>query len=129
MAVFILALAITTSITTLQRAFSNLDSARCISVASTILQSEMEKERLFSWSAVSDASYRPTLDANFLRNPAIAGRFSLSRSVTAVAGRSGQVVQVTLTVRWTSYDGRALSRSFTTYFTQGGLNSFYGPQT
>ena len=128
MAVFILALAITTSITTLQRAFSNLDSARNISIASTILQSEMEKERLFGWSAVSNASYQPALDSNFLRNPAIAGRFSLSRSVATVPGRSGQVVQVTLTVRWIGYDGRTLSRSFTSYFTQGGLNAFYSPQ-
>lgn len=122
--VFVLALAITTSITTLQRAFSTLDTARSISIASTILQSEMEKERLFDWATVSRTTYQPTLDATYLRSPVTAGRFTLSRTVAPVAGRTGQI-QVTLTVRWTGYDGRSLSRSFTTYFTQGGLNDFF----
>jgi hypothetical protein len=137
MTAFILALAIVTSITTMQRAFANLDTARNISTASAILQTEMEKERLFTWTKVSDVTYQPTIDASILRNPTVAGRFTLSRSVTQVIGppdqtttpatpgtaRSGQV-QVTLTVRWRNYDGRTLARSFTTYFTQGGLNEF-----
>ena len=122
--VFVLALAITTSITTLQRAYNNLDTARNISTASTILQSEFERERLFDWASVSDPNHQPTLDANYLRSPAVAGRFTISRSVAAVAGRSGQV-QVTLTVHWRGYDGRSLSRSFTTFFTQGGLNDAF----
>jgi hypothetical protein len=122
--VFVLALAITTSITTLQRAFGMLDTARNISLASTMLQSEIEKERLLDWASVSSSTYQPTLDVNYLRSPAIAGRFTLSRTVAAVAGRTGQV-QVTLTVRWRGFDGRSLSRSYTTYFTQGGLNDFF----
>lgn len=123
MTVFVLALAITTSITTLQRAFATLDTARNVSIASTILQSEMEKERLMDWGTVS-STFQPTLDAAYQRSPVTAGRFTLSRTVAAVSGRTGQV-QVTLTVRWTGYDGRPLSRSFTTYFTQGGLNDFF----
>lgn len=121
---FILALAITTSITTLQRAFSNLDTARSISTASTILQTQVENERLFPWGKLTDTSYQPALGPAFLRNPTVAGRFTLSRTVASVSGRSAQV-QVTLTVRWRNYDGRSLSRSFTTYYTQGGLNDYY----
>ena len=124
MTVCVLALAISTAITTMQRAFLNLDTARNLSTASAILQTQMEKERLLGWVKVSDPTYQPTLDASYLRNPDIAGRFSLSRTVAALADRSGQVVQVTLTARWRSYDGRQLSRSFTTYFTEGGLNDF-----
>lgn len=123
--VFVLALAITTSITTMQRAFASLDTARNLSTASTILQSEMENERLFNWGKVSDASYQPTLGASYLRNPSVAGRFTLSRTVAFLPGRSNQMVQVTLTVTWRNYDGRSLSRSFTSYFTQGGLNDFF----
>lgn len=125
MSVFVLALVITTAITTMQRAFSNLDTARNISTASTILQTQMENERLFTWAKLTDASYQPALGTAFLRNPAVAGRFTLSRSVVTVPNRSNQMVQVTLTVRWRNYDGRSLARSFTTYFTQGGLNDFY----
>ncbi|MSU51001.1 MAG: hypothetical protein EXS37_18235 [Opitutus sp.] len=123
--VFVLALAISTSITTMQRAFANLDTARAISTASTILQSEMENERLFTWAKLTDATYQPTLGASYLGNPSVAGRFSIARAVVILPNRSSQMIQVTLTVRWRNYDGRSLSRSFTSYFSQGGLNDFY----
>jgi prepilin-type N-terminal cleavage/methylation domain-containing protein len=124
LAMIVLALGITTAITALQRAFLNLDTARNLQVAAGILQCEFEKERLFSWTQVSDGTYQPTIDASFLRNPAVAGRFTLMRTLAAVPQRSGQVVQVTLTVRWRSYDGRSLTRSYTTYFCQGGLYNY-----
>jgi hypothetical protein len=84
----------------------------------------MEKERLFNWTSASDSTYQPVIHPSFTRNPAIAGRFTLSRSLATVAQRSGQVVQITLTVRWRSYDGHSLSRSYTTYYTQGGLYAY-----
>ncbi|HUR58566.1 MAG TPA: prepilin-type N-terminal cleavage/methylation domain-containing protein [Opitutaceae bacterium] len=124
LALIVLALGITTAITALQRAFLNLDTARNLQVAAGILQCEIEKERLFSWAQVSDAAYQPVIDASFLRNPAVAGRFTLTRTLATVAQRSGQMVQVTVTVRWRSYDGRNLTRSTTTYFGQGGLYNY-----
>jgi hypothetical protein len=124
MAVAVLALALTTSITAMQRAFLELDTARTLEIAGNILQYEMEQERMFDWTRVSDATYAPVIDSSFTRNPAIAGRFTLSRSVSAVAGRSGQMVQITLTIRWRSYDGHMLSRSYTTFYTQGGLHEY-----
>ena len=127
MAVIVLAMGITTSLSVLQRAFLDLDTARNLEIAGNNLQCEMEKERLFPWTQASDATYQPVIDASFARNPAIAGRFTLSRSLVALAGRSGQMVQITLTVRWRSYDGRSLSRSYTTYYGQGGLYAYvYG---
>jgi Tfp pilus assembly protein PilV len=127
MAVLVLALALTTSITAMQSAFLQFDTARNLEVAANILQCEMEKERLFTWTQASDATYVPVIDSSFARNTAISGRFTLSRTVAAVAGHSGQMVQITLTVRWRNYDGRSLSRSYTTYYTQGGLNAYlYG---
>lgn len=125
MSVFVLALVITTAITTMQRAFSHLDTARNISTASTILQTQVENERLFTWARLTDPAYQPGLGAAFLRNPTVAGRFTLSRTMGAVPNRSNKMVQVTLTVRWRNYDGRSLERSYTTYFTQGGLNDYY----
>lgn len=121
----VLALVVVTALTTMQRAFANLDTARNVATASNILQTELEYERLFTWTRLTDTSYQPTLGAAFLRNPAVAGRFTLSRTVATVANRNSKVVQVTLTVRWRNYDGRSLSRSFTTYFTQEGLNDFF----
>lgn len=123
MSMFVLALIIATSVTTLQRAFLNLDTARNLSTASLILQTEIEKERLLNWTTVT-SNFQPTLDQIYLSNPEIAGRFSLTRTVAPVADHSGQLVQVTLKVTWRSYDRRQVSRTFTTYFANGGLNDF-----
>ncbi|MBI2498292.1 MAG: hypothetical protein HYV75_10415 [Opitutae bacterium] len=125
MAVIVLALALTTSLTAMQRAFLEFDTARNLEIAGNILQCEIEKERLFTWSRASDATYQPVIDSSFTRNPAIAGRFTLSRSLTTLAQRSGQMVQITLTVRWRSYDGRTISRSYATYYTEGGLYEYF----
>ncbi len=124
MAVIILAMAITTALAAMQRAFLELDAARNLHVAANIMQCEFEKERLLTWSQLNDAAYQASIDASFLRNPAVAGRFTLSRSLTTVAQRSGQIVQVTLTVTWRTYTGESLARSYTTYFGQGGLNTY-----
>ena len=121
MAVLVLALALTTSLSAMQRAFLQFDTARNMEVAANILQCEMEKERLFTWAEASDSTYVPVIDPSFARNTAIAGRFTLSRAVAVVSGHGGQMVQMTLTVTWRGYDGRTLRRSYTTYYTQGGL--------
>jgi Tfp pilus assembly protein PilV len=125
MAMIVLAMAITTSLSALQRAFLYLDTARNLEIAGNILQCEMEKERLFNWTQASDATYQPVIDASFARNPAIAGRFTLSRGLVPLTGHSGQMLQITLTVRWRSCDGRSLSRSYTTYYGQGGLYAYF----
>jgi Tfp pilus assembly protein PilV len=125
LAVIVLALALTTALSALQRALLDLDTARNLEIAGQIMQCEMEKERLFNWAQLNDGTYRPTIDSSFARNPAIASRFTLSRSLTALTGRGGQMVQVTLTVTWRSYDARNLSRSYTTYFTQNGLFAYF----
>jgi len=125
LAVAVLALAITTAIAAMQRAFLALDTARNLETAGGIMQCELEKERLFSWNQVTDATYLPVIDTSFTRNPSTAGRFTLSRSLVTVAQHSGQMVQITLTVNWRSYDGRNLSRSYTTYYGQNGLHAYF----
>ena len=125
MAVLVLAMAITTALTAMQRAFLNLDTARNLAIAANILQCEVEKERLFNWAQASNASYVPTIDSSFAGNPAIAGRFTLSRSITVLAGYSGQMLQITLTTSWRSYDGHNVSRSYTTYYLQDGLYAYF----
>lgn len=125
----ILALVLSTSITTLQRALLNLDSARCLETASRIMQCELEKERLLSWTQVTNSQYQPVIDASFLRNPAIAGRFTLSRTVAEVPNRSGQIVQITLTTTWLSTDGRTFSRNCSTYYGKDGLYVYFTSQS
>lgn len=122
MAVIVLALALSTALTVMQRVFLQFDTARNLGIAANILQCEMEKQRMFTWTEVNNAGYVPVIDPSFARNPAIGGRFTLSRAVNV---RSSRSVQVTLTVSWRGYDGRNLSRSYTTYYTQGGLHEYF----
>lgn len=124
MAVLVLALGIATALTALQRAYLALDTARNLTIAGGIMQNQVEKERLLSWEQVSDLDYKPAIDASFLRNPAVAGRFTLSRSAVLLPQRSNKLVQVTLTVTWRTQDGRSLSRSYTTYFCESGLYNY-----
>ncbi len=123
MSVLVLALALTTSLTAMQSAFLQFDTARNLEIAANILQCEMEKERLFTWATASNAAYAPVIDPSFARNPTISGRFTLSRTLATI--HAGQVVQITLTVSWRGYDGRSLTRSYTTYYTQGGLYAYF----
>ena len=78
MAVLVLAMAITTSLTAMQRAFLDLDTARNLEIAANILQCEVEKERLFTFTQASDGTYVPVIDSSFAGNPAIAGRFTFT---------------------------------------------------
>lgn len=125
MAAAIMALAISTSITTMQRAFLSLDAARNVTLASHIMQSEMERMRLRDWSIIDaypSTETTLTIDPSFTGNAGIANRFTLSRSVSTI--RPG-MKQITLRVSWRGYDGRQQSRFYTTYYGQNGLYDYF----
>jgi Tfp pilus assembly protein PilV len=120
----VMALAITTSITTMQRAYLALDAARGTSYAAQMMQTEMEKIRLQNWTTVSgySATSTPvTIDSSFTSNSYIGNRYTMTRTATPV--HTG-MMQITLTISWATYDGRTLSRSYTTYYGHNGLYDY-----
>lgn len=125
MAAAILALAISTSITTMQSAFLSLDSARNVTLASHVMQSEMERMRLNNWNTINAIRENEvqtlTIDSAIA---AVTGNrgFTLTRTVTAV--RTG-MKKIVLQVTWRGYDGRTQSRSYTTYYGQDGLYDYF----
>jgi hypothetical protein len=123
-ALFVLALVFATAFGVMRQAALQVDMARGITAAGAILQAQTEKERLFTCAEASDASYQPTIDASFLSDPNIAGRFSLERVVTPVSGRETRMLRIGLTARWRALNGVELSRRFTTYYRQGGLYEY-----
>ena len=129
MATAVMALAIATSIAAMQRGFFSLDTARKLTTAGQILQCEIEKMRMVKWAEINayPAMLEPmTLDPIFATNPATASHFTLRRDVTAVPTATGVgMKQITFTVTWKSYDGRALSRNYTTYYGEHGLYDYY----
>lgn len=128
MAAAVMALAISTSITTMQRAFLAIDTARGVTQASQIMQSELEKMRLKDWSTVNayPASATITLDSAFTSNSAVGSRFTLTRTVSDA---HTDMKQITFTVTWTGALGETHSRSFTTYYGKNGLYDFFYNQS
>jgi Tfp pilus assembly protein PilV len=121
----VMALAVTTSITTMQRAFLALDSARNITLAGQIMQSEFEKLRLKDWTTISAypaAETTLTIDTAFTSDPAIGNRFTLKRTVSDV---HTDMKEITLTISWRGYDARPLSRYYKTYYGKNGLYDFF----
>src|SRR5687767_157381 len=87
MAAAVMAFAITTSITTMQRAFMSLDTARNITIAGQIMQSEFEKMRLRDWSVIGSYTLpeaEVTIDSAFTSNAFINTRFKMYRTVTEI---------------------------------------------
>jgi prepilin-type N-terminal cleavage/methylation domain-containing protein len=127
MASAVMALAITTSITTMQRAFLALDTSRNLTIAGQIMVSEMEKVRMLPWTDVSpwlNTTTNLTLDSIFTSNPQIGNRFTLQRAVTQPDVANSNILQITLTMTWTGYDGRQLSRSYTTHYARYGIHDY-----
>ena len=124
MAATVMAFAITTSITTMQRAFAALDTARNLTIAGQIMVCEMEKIRMLDWTTVSayPSSATVTIDSSFTSNSKIGNRFTLTRT-TATAG-SSNMLQITLTISWNNYDGRTLTRSYMTYYARYGIHDY-----
>ena len=135
MAAAVMALAISSSILVMGRAFNSVDSARCISYASQIMQGELEKMRLTQWGNGTAAgngttgvtSYSTTtadlpIAASFTTAGDVGSRMTMTRIAANVhAG----MIRVTLTISWRTFDGHLMSRSYTTYYGQNGLYDFF----
>jgi Tfp pilus assembly protein PilV len=127
MATFIMALGIATSIIAMQSGFRHLDLARGSTLASQILQSEMERIRLMSWGGVSALAATETFDGGtfFSNSPDVVGRFSVTRTCAADSARPTEVMNLNISVTWNTYDGRPHTRSFNSIYTRNGLYDYY----
>jgi Tfp pilus assembly protein PilV len=145
MASFIMAFGLATSIIVMQSGYMQVDLARGTTLASQIIQSEMERLRLLSWTGIS--TLRTTTDnvlptsngttggnpqgvevfdgaTNFGTSGDIAGKFTVTRTVAVDATRS-DIMNITISVRWQTYDLRWHTRSFTAIYAQNGLYDYY----
>lgn len=137
MATFVMAFGIATSIIALQTGYRAIDVARDQTLASQIMQSEIERLRLWPWSkntpaSVIDsitelpASENVPLAATFASNAAVASKFTVTRTVsTDPADPTRNVRYITIAVTWKSYDGRSHTRNFTTMYAKEGLYDYY----
>ncbi len=126
MASFVMMFGIASSIVALQMGFRNLDVARGNTLASQIMQSEIERLRLMSFTQIAalDASATVDLSTMFTSNPDLAARFTVTRTVTVDASRS-DVRHITVSVQWHTHDGRSHTRAFTSMYAKNGLYDYY----
>ncbi len=139
MASFVMALGIATSIIAMQTGFRNLDLARGTTLASQIIQSEMERLRLMPWNntnttavdsicelPASDAvSLADMFDASAKTTANIASNYTVTRTVENDSTRPSDVKYITVTVTWKTYDGRSHTRSTKTMYSKNGLYDYY----
>lgn len=131
----VMLLVISSSIVALQFGFRNVDVARGNTLASQIMQSEIERIRLLPWnntttpSTTIDSIFKlpasETLDLStmFSTDPKLAARFAATRTVTTDATRNARYITVTVT--WSTYDKLTHTRKFTTMYTENGLYDYY----
>ena len=142
MSAFVMAFGIATSIIAMQTGFKSIDLARGTTMASQIIQSEMERIRMLSWTTVSALSTATDTVAPlptgspagvemfdgatyFSSNPAIAGKYTITRTVAADGARPTDVMNITISVSWLGYDNRSHTRSFRSMYAKNGLYDYY----
>lgn len=133
MATFVMAFGIATSIVAMQTGFRYLDIARGNTLASQIMQSEIERLRLLPWSKSSTvaidsilelpATENVDLSTMFTTDPTLASRFTVVRNVADDGGRDARYITVKVT--WKTSDGQTHRRSFTTMYAKNGLYDYY----
>lgn len=142
MATFVMAFGIATTIVAMQSGFKTIDVARGTTIASQILQSEMERLRLMSWTTITALSTATDTTAPypsgspagvemfdgatyFSSSADVANKYTITRTVAADSTRPSDVFNITISVRWQSYDLRWHTRSFTTMYAKNGLYDYY----
>ena len=123
-AAVVMAFTLTTSITTMQRAFLMLDTSRNLTIGSQILQTAVEHTTMMPWRDV--AQFPPTatlpIDATFTNYAKVGQRFTLTRDVKKVRGND-QLLEITFTLRWRNING-AHTRTYTLYYSRYGSYDF-----
>lgn len=140
MSAAVMAFAISGSIVVLQSGFKSIDNARNTTLASQIIQSEMERIRLLPWLLPSGTT---DIEKAVSTLPASAGialttifppgtttntmnsRFTATRTCTNTAGKVGEMKDITITVTWTGLDGQTHTRSTTSNYCKDGLYDYY----
>ena len=102
--------------------FRILEDARLSTLASQVLQSEMENLRLKNWSQLSDMPASSTFTVESSLGSDAFDKFTCRRAIRDVRTDLKQVV---LTLTWISMGGQEHTRSYTTLISNDGLNDYY----
>lgn len=130
-ATFVMLFGIVSAIIVIQSSLRSLDTARNTTLAAQIIQSEMERIRLLSWSAVNSLpgsagiNIDDILPADLPSITELRNRFAVTRAATDVSGKVGELKMITVTVTWQGIDGQRHTRSSSTHYCKEGLYAYY----
>lgn len=136
-ATFVMLFSISSAILVMQSGFRTLDTARKTTLASQIMQSEMERMRMLSWSRVQ--ALIPTSPATidiatiFPQNTAAERKildqmklaFTATRTAGYLAGSSDEIIEIGITITWKGIDGTRHERTSSTRYCKNGLYNYY----
>jgi Tfp pilus assembly protein PilV len=117
----VLVFGLVTAITTGQRGLQALDTARQLSAASQLMQSEMERLRLLSWNQLQAAQQSGPAEVSPDTGTQDA-RIRCTRQITDVKDDMKEIV---LTATWRGYDGRPHTARLITRYGKNGLNDYF----
>jgi Na+-transporting NADH:ubiquinone oxidoreductase subunit NqrC len=140
----VLIFGIVTAITTMQRGFQALDTARNLTAAAQLMQSEMERMRLLSWAQLQalqqadnmqQTGNNQTQQSGNIQSQQAGGaavaldpgmtapaHFSCTRTITDL---KADMKEITLQATWSGYDARAHTARLITRYGKSGLNDYF----
>lgn len=138
-AAFVMVFGITSAILVMQSGFRALDTARKTTLASQIMQSEMERIRMLSWSRIqalaTQSAADPSVDFTsiFPQNTEvekkmfqqISDTFTATRVMEPLADHDGEVYRIQVNIAWRGIDGVPHRRSSSTQYCKDGLYAYY----
>lgn len=135
MASIVMVLGITTSLLVLDTGMHAVDTARNMTLAAQIMQSEMEILRLQNWAQIRALPEKQQIDTSTTITSGtstalddtlngIASRFTCVRLVTDISGRS-DIKRIVLVTSWQGIDGRTHTVSYETRYAKNGLADYF----
>ena len=116
----VLLFGVVSAITVSQRGLQALDTARNLTAASQLMQSEMERLRMMSWAQLQ--ALQQAGDNRVTVEAANAGRFACTRTLALV---KTDMLEISVTALWKGYDGREHTARLITRYGKNGLNDYF----
>lgn len=134
----VMVLTLTSSLLVVQQGMRALDTARYTTLAGQILQSQMEKLRLLTWTQLTNATSGPVAFSTFTPDLTATATSQIQRfTADGVAGKCSQSIVdapspfnatmkvITLTAEWKGIDGTPHKLSYITHYGKSGISDFF----
>lgn len=118
----VLVFGIVSAITAMQSGLKALDTARNLATATQLMQTEMERLRLKSWSQLEAVQLSgATTVAPDAAASSLPAQFACTRRITSP---KTDMKEITLVATWNGYDGRAHTARLVTRYGRNGLSDY-----